>query len=141
MDSLLAPVERPEADREWYYSWVEELGPVLDRLRPVLEHRFREAGFVGVHDVLLSSWRSHVRFTIGAEGMGEVTEGGPEQQPVSKGGSGVPPDVIPMLLLGPFGALGLEERHPDVMLGRQRELMAAMFPPMTSDLLTFYLPV
>jgi hypothetical protein len=43
------------------------------------------------------------------------------------------------LLLGPFGAGGLEARHGDVLLGRQRELMEALFPPMTSDLLTFYL--
>ena len=41
----------------------------------------------------------------------------------------------------PDGALGLEERLPDCWLGRQRDLMAALFPPMTSDVLTFYLPV
>ena len=45
------------------------------------------------------------------------------------------------LLLGPFGAAGLEARHGDVLLGRQRQLMEALFPPVTSDLLTFYLPL
>ena len=93
------------------------------------------------HDVLLSTWSSHVRFTIGPQGLGPVASGGAFQYPVSSGGSGVPPDLLAPLLLGPHGALGLEERHPDVLLGRQRELMAALFPPQRADLLTYYLPV
>jgi len=60
---------------------------------------------------------------------------------VSKGGSGLAAEDVPGLILGPHGALGLEERAPDCHLGRQRELMAALFPPVTSDLLTFYLAV
>jgi hypothetical protein len=44
-------------------------------------------------------------------------------------------------LFGPHGALGLEASVPDVMLGRQRDLMGSLFPPMRADLLTFYLPV
>jgi hypothetical protein len=138
---LLAPIERPDAGREWYYGRVERLGPLLRRRAGTLEDRFGRSGLIGTHDVLLSSWRSHVRFTIGPDGLGDVVEGGPEQAPISKGGSGVPPDVIPALVLGPHGALGLEERHPDVLLGRQRELMAALFPPVRADLLTYYLPV
>jgi hypothetical protein len=89
----------------------------------------------------ISSYRSHVRFHLGPDGMGPVTVGGPMQAPVSAGGSGVPHDVIAPLLLGPLGALGLERRHPDVLLGRQREAMSVLFPPQRSDLLTFYLAV
>jgi hypothetical protein len=89
--------------------------------------------------VLLSSWRSHVRFSIDDEQMSAVQAGGPEQAPISKRGSGVPPDLLAPLLLGPFGAGGLEARHGDVLLGRQRALMEALFPPASSDLLTFYL--
>lgn len=69
-----------------------------------------------------------------------VAEGGPEQAPISKGGSGVPPDALAPLLFGPHGAVGLEERLPDCYLGRQRDLMAALFPQVTADLLTFYVP-
>lgn len=69
-----------------------------------------------------------------------LAEGGPEQAPLSKGGSGVPPDAVASLVLGPYGALEPEERLPDCLLGRQRRLMAALFPPVTADLLTFYLP-
>jgi hypothetical protein len=105
----------------------------------VLLDRFRSAAIGGHHEVLLSSWRSHVRFSIDDDAVSAVVVGGPEQAPISKGGSGVPPDVLAPLLLGPLGAGGLEARHGDVMLGRQRELMEAMFPPLSSDLLTFYL--
>lgn len=92
------------------------------------------------HEVLLSTWRSHIRFTIGPSGFGVVDGGRPEQAPISKGGSGVPPDAIASLVLGPYGAAGLEQRLPDCHLGRQRALMSALFPPRASDLLTFYLP-
>jgi hypothetical protein len=61
------------------------------------------------------------------------------QTPVSSGGSGVPPDALPHLVLG-CGAPGLEDRFPDAHLGRQRDIMAALFPPQRADLLTFYLP-
>jgi predicted N-acetyltransferase YhbS len=140
LDPLLAAVDRPEASRHWYYLRIERLAPVLTALSPVLERRWRASG-LGPHDLLLSSYRSHVRMTVGLDGVGPVREGGALQAPVSAGGSGVPPDVLAPLLFGPHGALGLEERHADVLLGRQRDLMAALFPPVASDLLTFYLPV
>jgi ribosomal protein S18 acetylase RimI-like enzyme len=143
LDALLAeiaePPEAPDRSREWFYARVGSLAPLLDHLRPVLLERFRAAGLGGHHEVLLSSWRSHVRFSIDEDSMSEVVAGGPEQAPISKGGSGVPPDALAPLLLGPYGAAGLETRHGDVLLGRQRDLMEALFPPMTSDLLTFYL--
>jgi len=138
----LAPLDGPDGIADWFYARVPRLAPLLQHLAPVLVGRLERAGLADRrHEVLLSSWRSHVRFSIGPDGMSEVISGGPEQGPVSKGGSGVPPDAIPALLLGPDGATGLEERLPDCWLGRQRELMSALFPPMTSDVLTFYLAV
>ncbi len=139
LDDLASPPDDVERSREWFYARVPAVAPLLDHLRPVLLDRFRAAGLDGRHEVLLSSWRSHVRFTIDADEMSPVIAGGPEQAPISKGGSGVPPDALAPLLLGPFGAAGLEARHGDVLLGRQRELMEVLFPPLTSDLLTFYL--
>jgi hypothetical protein len=53
----------------------------------------------------------------------------------------VPALAVAPMLLGPFGGIGLEARYGDVLLGRQRDLMEALFPPVTSDLLTFYLPL
>jgi GNAT superfamily N-acetyltransferase len=140
LDPLLEPMEMPDAQGHWYYARIDRPAPVLELLRPVLGRRWRDAGG-GDAEVLISSFRSHVRFRLTSEGMGEVTFGGPLQAPVSAGGSGIPPDVIAPLLFGPYGALGLEARHPDVLLGRQRDVMAVLFPPVTADLLTYYLPV
>jgi predicted N-acetyltransferase YhbS len=138
LDTLLAPPEEP---REEYYGRVERLGPLLSHLAPVLLARLEAAGLGDRdHEVLLSSWRSHVRFAIGPSGFRLLAEGGQEQAPIHQGGSGVPPDALAPLLLGPHGAVGLEERLPDCLLGKQRELMAALFPPVTADLLTFYVP-
>ncbi|MFI9383268.1 hypothetical protein [Kutzneria sp. NPDC052558] len=41
--------------------------------------------------------------------------------------------------LAQIGAL-LAERHPDVYPGPQVELMTALFPPVSADLLTYYVP-
>ncbi len=139
--TIAEPPGAPDRDREWYYARIPDLARLLDHLRPVLLERFRSAGLGGRHEVLLSSWRSHVRFSIDQTSMSTVVPGGPEQAPLWKGGSGVPPDALAPLLFGPFGAGGLEVRLPDVALGSQRELMAALFPPVTSDLLTFYVPL
>lgn len=139
VEPLLGPGS--EAEREWYYARVEDLGALLVHLGPVLARRLDGAGLGGErHELLLSTYRSHVRATVSSDGVDDVRPGGPFQAPVSQGGSGVPPDGLPSLLFGPHGALGLEERLPDCHLGRQRDLMAALFPPLTADLLTFYLP-
>jgi hypothetical protein len=147
LDALLSEVtDAPDEDtvarsREWFYARVPALAPLLDHLRPVLVERARTAGLDAPTEVLLSSWRSHVRFSIGPDAMSTVEPGGAEQAPISKGGAGVPVDLLAPLLLGPDGAAGLERRHGDVMLGRIREVMEALFPPVTSDLMTFYLAV
>ena len=132
---------------EWYYARVPDLAALLEHLGPLLAARARDSGLVSAgavsdeHEVLLSTYAQHVRFRVGAGGVVGMQRGGREQAPVSKGGSGLAAEDVPGLLLGPYGALGLEERRPDCHLGRQRELMAVLFPPVTSDLLTFYLPV
>lgn len=139
LDAIATPTPLPDRTREWFYARVDAVAPLLDHLRPVLLQRFRTAGLEGRHDVLLSSWRSHVRFTIDSEEVSSVVAGGPEQAPGVKGGAGVPPDLVAPLLLGPFGAAGLEARHADVRLNRIRDLMETLFPPVRSDLLTYYL--
>lgn len=129
---------------DWYYARVPDLAALLDHLGPLLGTRLRESGLGSAGDeqqVLVSTYDQHVRFTVGAGGVAGMQRGGREQAPVSKGGSGLASEDVPGLVLGPHGALGLEEQRPDCHLGRQRELMGALFPPVTSDLLTFYLPV
>ncbi|MEN9646200.1 MAG: hypothetical protein RL238_2869 [Actinomycetota bacterium] len=139
VDAHTEPHPMPDRAREWFYSRIADVAPLLDHLRPLFVERLRASGIGGRHEVLLSSWHHHVRFTIDDEGMSPVVAGGAEQTPGVKGGAGVPPDQMAPLLLGPFGAAGLEARHADVRLNRIRDLMEILFPPMQSDLLTFYL--
>lgn len=139
VEPLLAPPGDGQ-QREWYYARVADFGALLRHLAPVLVDRLRAAGMADqAHDVLISAYRSHVRFKLDANGISDLVTGGPEQAPFSKGGSGVPPDALADLVFGPHGAAGLAERLPDCYLGRQRELMTALFPPVSADLLTFYL--
>ena len=133
----LAGGEKPD----WYYVRVADPVALLERLRPLLAARLAVTGLLAEPaEVLLSCWRWHVRFSVGPDGVGSMRGGGPEQRPISKGGSGWPPDGFASLLFGPHGAVELEARLPDAFLGRQAELMAALFPPIRSDLATFYLP-
>ncbi len=69
------------------------LAPLLEHLRPVLLERFRSAGLGGHHEVLLSSWRSHVRFSIDEDSMSECRRRRARAGPDVEGGSGVPPDA------------------------------------------------
>lgn len=143
LSPLLAEADDPDlvdAGREWFYARIERPAALFEALRPELGRRWVEAGG-DERDVLISSYQTHLRFHLGHDGMGPVTAGGAFQAPISAGGSGVPHDVLAPLLLGPYGAAELERRHPDVLLGRQREVMTTLFPPQRSDLLTFYLPV
>ena len=70
----------------------------------------------------------------------EFIRGPREQAPISKGGSGVPPDLMTSLLAGPLGFAGLAERHPDMNAGSQQELMNVLFPPLTLDVQTWVVP-
>ena len=70
------------------------------------------------HPVLLSTYDRHVRFLVTDAGIAGMRRGGRMQAPVSQGGSGLAIEDVPALLLGPYGALGLEERQPDCHLGR-----------------------
>ena len=44
------------------------------------------------------------------------------------------------LVLGPHGAAGLAQRHPDVNLGKLAGLMQVLFPPMRADMQTWVVP-
>jgi len=69
-----------------------------------------------------------------------MRRGGGVPGPISEGGSGVAPDRIVSLILGPLGAAGLAELHPDVNLGEQEELMQILFPAQTADVHSWVVP-
>jgi predicted N-acetyltransferase YhbS len=131
----LAPfLGAPPRDAEMYYARVPDAAALLDRLRPLLAERVGD--YEG--EVVLSFFRSHVRFHCAGGEVGPIGTGGVLQGPASVGGAGVAPDLFPALLFGPHGIDGLAQRHPDVYPGPKRDLMAALFPPIRADLLTFY---
>ncbi|APU16382.1 GNAT family N-acetyltransferase [Actinoalloteichus fjordicus] len=129
----------PEA-AEMYYVRVADPAALLDRLRPLLSGRLRAVDHARVDGAaVLSFFRSHVRFDVTDAVVGPMVTGGPLQSPASVGGAGIAPDLVPALLFGPHGIVGLSHRHPDVYPGPNVDVMAALFPPVRADLLTFYL--
>lgn len=127
-----------DASHEWLYVRAPDPAVVLEALRPELSRRLQESGRPQPGSVLLSFYRSHLRLDIDEDGASPVTEGGPLQGPVRAGGSGMPPEAFPELVLG--GVDAVVRWHRDVHLGEQEELLRALFPPVTTDVLTFYLP-
>ncbi|GAA3220955.1 GNAT family N-acetyltransferase [Dactylosporangium siamense] len=128
----------PEPDAHDYYVRVPDVAALLEHLRPVLSARL--APHDGPDDVIVSFFRRHVRLQRAGGSVTSVVAGGPMQGPASLGGAGVAPDLIGPLLFGPHGIAGLAERHADVYTGPNADLMRALFPPVSADLLTFYLP-
>jgi hypothetical protein len=104
---------------------------LFDILRPVFDARL--AAFDG--DVP-SFFGSHLRLPVNGGQIGRPVPAGTTQAPNSAGGAGIAPDALPELLFGPEGIAGL--RRPDVYPGPHQELMAALFPYQTADVLTFY---
>lgn len=137
-DGLLAPAQD---DAKQYYVRLPAPERVLDAVRPVLRRRLADAGLDrSGKDVIVSTFGRHYRLPITTDGLGPVVVGGPMQAPGSAGGAGVAPDYLGALLFGPHGLDGLARRRPDVYPGPDRELYTTLFPPLTADLLTYYLP-
>jgi predicted N-acetyltransferase YhbS len=137
-----APLLGPVPDScEMYYARVADPAALLEHLRPVLSTRLASTTELANSEgeALISFFRSHVRFKYRDGVVGPVTAGGTMQAPGAHGGAGVAPDLVPSLLFGPLGMAGLTRSHPDVYPGPNAALMRALFPPVHSDLLTFYL--
>ncbi|WP_245656403.1 GNAT family N-acetyltransferase [Microtetraspora fusca] len=130
----------PRKQAEQYYVRIPDAAALLDRLRPLLWHRLTTAGIDHAgRDIVISTFGAHYRIPVNADGLGEVVAGGAMQSPGVAGGAGVAPDYLPALLFGPHGIEGLTRVRPDVY-AREEELFQALFPPLTADLLTYYLP-
>jgi len=126
------------SDATQYYARLERPELVLDALRPVLTARLHAAGLG--RDVVISTFGRHYRLPWTADaGLGPVEVGGPLQAPGVAKGAGVAPDRLPALLLGQLGIQGLARLYPDVY-APDVEFFGALFPPLTADLLTYYLP-
>jgi predicted N-acetyltransferase YhbS len=134
---LLDPVtvRHPRA----YALYVRVADPVrlLDRMRPVLSDRLRRSLLRGsCGRLLLSQYTSSILLSY-ADGEVVSVEAGPgEQNPVEKGGAGVPPDLMATLIYGRYGARELDARHDDVRLGAAAPVMDILFPRVEADIVT-----
>jgi predicted N-acetyltransferase YhbS len=131
----LLQARRPELEQ--YLVRIPSIPKLLEHLRPVFTQRLRGHDPV---DVLLGFYRTHVRFRWDGEEIGPYEWGGTMLAPGAEGGAGIAPDLLAPLLFGPHGMDGLRRLFSDVYPGQQADLMIRLFPPVTSDLLTFYLP-
>jgi predicted N-acetyltransferase YhbS len=123
-------------DLEQYLVRIPDVPKLFEHLRPVFTQRLQGQEPA---DVLLGFFRTHVRFRWDGTEIGPYRWGG-TLSPAEEGGAGIAPDLLPPVLFGPHGIDGLRRLHADVYPGPDFDLMNALFPPVTSDLLTFYLP-
>jgi predicted N-acetyltransferase YhbS len=122
---------------EQYLVRIPDVPKLFEHLRPVFTKRLRGQEPA---DVLLGFYRTHVRFRWDGTDIGPYEWGGTMMGPGEEGGAGIAPDLLAPLLFGPHGIDGLRRWFSDVYPGPNFDLMNALFPPVTSDLLTFYLP-
>jgi ribosomal protein S18 acetylase RimI-like enzyme len=120
----------------WHPTYVRIPDPVaiLRALQPVLTRRLAASPFAHERgSLVISFYTSGVRLDYAA---GEVTAVEPDpgiEDPDDSDDTGIAPDAFPALVLGRFGASGLERRVDDVLLGRDRDLMDVLFPRMMND--------
>lgn len=141
LQDMAADLGDQDSDGYAYYVRIAEPEKLLDAIRPELNRRLDEAGVrFPDGELMISMYRNSLRIPIESGALGQPIPGETVQAPVSQGGSGVPPDLIAHLILGPLGAVELEERHADVLLGQQRDLMDALFPPQSVDVQSWVIP-
>ncbi|WP_030721221.1 GNAT family N-acetyltransferase [Streptomyces sp. NRRL S-237] len=130
----------PHRNAEQYYIRIPDVAALLDRLRPLFWQRLTAAGIDRTgRDIVISTFGAHYRIPVLANGLGEVVTGGPIQSPGAVEGAGVAPDHLAALLFGPHGMEGLTRIRPDVY-SADEELFQVLFPPLTADVLSYYLP-
>ncbi len=142
VDDVCAPWYGEVGDRtDQYYVRLPDPAAVLDALRPTLWQRHVAAGLDRAgRELVVSTFGEHYRLPVLDDRFGPVQVGGPMQSPGALGGMGCAPDHLAAMLLGPLGVRGLARIRPDVYFGADPEWYDALFPPLTSDLLTLYLP-
>lgn len=126
---------------EAYYGKVLDTEALLNALRPTFDQRLAEIGLDDLtHSWMLSTYVASYRADVVNGTFGPITSGPGIQAPASKGGSGVPPDLIATMILGRDGITELNRWHGDVHLGKQAAIMDALFPPQEVDILTWIVP-
>ena len=126
---------------EAYYTRIGNPVRWLNAVRPELSRRLAASSLADEEgEGMISLYGSSITFAYRAGDVGEFSAGPRVQAPISQGGSGVPPDLMTSLLVGPLGFSALAARHPDVNAGRQAELMDILFPPLSIDVQSWVVP-
>jgi hypothetical protein len=135
VSALLDALDAPVHSIPWLYARVPDPVALLDRLRPALSARLASSPLAAESgELVISLYRTAIALTYEAGAVVGVEAAAAVQDPEDERGVGVPPDRFATLVLGRYGAVGLETRDDDVTLGTARPLMAALFPPMVNDL-------
>ena len=123
---------RPEPTG-YYARTADEVG-LLRTLEPVLSRRVAASRLAEQPGELrLSLYERGIRLAWADGHMTAIEPIAPEQDPVENGGVGVAPDWFPALVLGRWGARGLQERTDDTILGRDVDAMEILFPARPND--------
>jgi len=122
------------------YARVPDLAALLDHLRPELSARLAASAFADARGELrLSCYSSGVVLSYEDGAVTAVTpDPEPLLDPLDDDLPGVPPDQVPALVLGRWGALELERRIDDAGYLADRHLLEALFPRLTADLTTMF---
>ena len=88
--------------------------------------------------LVISTYSAHIRLPRDGDGFAPPVVGGPMQSPGQFDGFGVAPDHLAALLFGGRGLAGLRRIRPDVYGSAQ--VGDALFPPLSADVLSYYLP-
>ncbi len=140
VQKALAGLAEHAASDEEFLLRVPDPVMLLEAVRSELSARLVASPFAHEKgELLISFYSSSATLTYDNGAIESVVKGPPMQAPVYYGGSGVPPDLLADLVFGPHGAEALDERHSDLNLGRRQGVMSVLFPPQSSDILTYYL--
>lgn len=125
-------------DRGAYYIRPTTTRLWLEALVPALNERLSRSAFASdSRTVDLSMYREG--YTLGIVDGSIVHVGGfdPVGGAPDPSVSAIAPDLVATLALSDLGSIGLEERHPDVLLGDNRLIMRTLFPSVTADFLLY----
>lgn len=125
----LRAMGEPSQDYLAIYTRIPDPVAFLRHVRPALSERLSASAFGGEEGTLVVSlYDRTILLPYGHGEVGEAAWGPAMEDPFEDGHAGVAPDSLDALLLGRFGAGGLEDRVDDVMLGPDRPLLDVLFP-------------
>jgi predicted N-acetyltransferase YhbS len=113
-------------------------GMLFEQTMGALNERLGRSSFATWSGSLLLSMYTHgLEIVVERGAITRIGAYSPDSAPPRGDEAAVPPDLVADLFLSEMGAIGLEERYPDVVFGDQRALMQTLFPPVSADVLLY----